>query len=115
MGWVQRRRDHGQLLFVDLRDRSGIVQVVFHKDSAPEAHAKAETLRGEFVVAVEGRVLRREKPNPELPTGEIEVIAARLLILNTAQTPPFTIEDDTTAVEETRLRYRYLDLRRPRL
>ena len=115
MGWVHRRRDHGQLLFVDLRDRAGLVQVVFHKDSAPEAHAKAESLRGEFVAAVEGRVARREKPNPDLPTGEIEVIATRVLILNTAQTPPFTVEDDTTAVEETRLHYRYLDLRRPRL
>ena len=115
MGWVHRRRDHGHLLFVDLRDRAGLVQVVFHKDGAPEAHAKAETLRAEFVVAVEGRVARREKPNPELPTGEIEVIATRLHVLNTAQTPPFTVEDDTTAVEETRLRFRYLDLRRPRL
>jgi aspartyl-tRNA synthetase len=115
MGWVARRRDHGQLLFVDLRDRTGIVQVVFHKDAAPEAHAKAESLRGEYVVAVEGRVARREKPNPELPTGEIEVNATRVLLLNTAQTPPFTVEDDTTAVEETRLRYRYLDLRRPKL
>ena len=115
MGWVHRRRDHGQLIFIDLRDRSGLVQVVFHKEQAPEAHAKAESLRAEFVAAIEGRVARREKPNPELPTGEIEVIATRLLILNTAQTPPFTVEDDTTAVEETRLHYRYLDLRRPRL
>jgi aspartyl-tRNA synthetase len=115
MGWVHRRRDHGQLLFVDLRDRAGLVQVVFHKDHAAEAHAKAEGLRAEFVVAVEGRVARREKPNPELETGEIEINATRLHVLNTAATPPFTVEDDTTAVEETRLRYRYLDLRRPRL
>ena len=115
MGWVARRRDHGQLLFVDLRDRSGLVQVVFHKDAAPEAHAKAESLRAEYVIAVEGRVARREKPNPELPTGEIEVNATHVSVLNTAQTPPFTVEDDTTAVEETRLRYRYLDLRRPKL
>ena len=115
MGWVHRRRDHGQIIFIDLRDRAGLAQVVFHKDSAPQAHAKAESLRSEFVVAVEGRVTRREKPNPDLPTGEIEVIATRLLLLNTAETPPFTVEDDTTAVEETRLRYRYLDLRRPRL
>ncbi len=115
MGWVHRRRDHGQIIFIDLRDRAGLVQVVFRQDGAPEAHAKAESLRAEYVVAIEGRVARREKPNPELPTGEIEVIATRLLILNTAQTPPFTIEDETTAVEETRLRYRYLDLRRPRL
>jgi aspartyl-tRNA synthetase len=115
MGWVHRRRDHGQLIFIDLRDRAGIAQVVFRKETAPEAHSKAENLRSEYVIAVEGRVARREKPNPELPTGEIEVIASRLLLLNTAQTPPFTVEDETTAVEETRLRYRYLDLRRPRL
>jgi aspartyl-tRNA synthetase len=114
MGWVHRRRDHGQLLFVDLRDRSGLVQVVFHEDCAPEAHAKAEDLRAEFVVAVEGRVVLREKPNPELPTGEIEVLATKLLVLNNAKTPPFGIEDEVTASEETRLRYRYLDLRRPR-
>ena len=115
MGWVARRRDHGQLLFVDLRDRAGITQVVFHKDGAPEAHAKAESLRAEYVIAVEGRVARREKRNPDLATGEIEVIATRVLLLNTAQTPPFTVEDDTTAAEETRLHYRYLDLRRPKL
>ena len=115
MGWVHRRRDHGQLIFIDLRDRAGIAQVVFHKDRAPEAHSKAEDLRSEFVIAVEGRVARREKPNPDLPTGEVEVIVERLLLLNTAQTPPFTVDDETTAVEETRLRYRYLDLRRPRL
>jgi aspartyl-tRNA synthetase len=114
MGWVNRRRDHGQVLFIDLRDRSGIAQIVFNKDQAPEAHAKADTLRAEFVAAVEGRVVRREKPNSELPTGEVELFATRLHILNNANTPPFTIEDDTTASEETRLRYRYLDLRRPR-
>jgi len=115
MGWVHRRRDHGQLLFVDLRDRAGLVQVVFNKVRAPEAHAQAESVRGEFVIAVKGKVAAREKRNPELPTGDIEVIASGVFILNTAQTPPFTIADDTTAVEETRLRYRYLDLRRPRL
>jgi aspartyl-tRNA synthetase len=114
MGWVHRRRDHGQLIFIDLRDRAGLVQIVFNRDSAPEAHAKAEELRAEFVVAVEGKVLRREKPNPELPTGEVEVLAKRLHILNNAKTPPFVVEDDTAAAEETRLRYRYLDLRRPR-
>src|SRR6202162_4794444 len=77
MGWVHRRRDLGQLIFIDLRDRAGIVQVVFNKEQHPEAHAKAEELRSEFVVAVEGRILRRGKSNPELPTGEIEVLAAR--------------------------------------
>jgi aspartyl-tRNA synthetase len=114
MGWVHRRRDLGQLIFIDLRDRAGIVQVVFNKEQHPEAHAKAEELRSEFVVAVEGRVLRRGKANPEIPTGEVEVLAARLHILNNSKTPPFQIEDEVTASEETRLRYRYLDLRRPR-
>jgi len=114
-GWVHRRRDLGQLIFIDLRDRAGIVQVVFNKEQNPEAHAKAEELRSEFVVAVEGRVLRRQKSNPEIATGEIEIAATRLHILNNAKTPPFGIEDEVTANEETRLRYRYLDLRRPRL
>jgi aspartyl-tRNA synthetase len=114
MGWVQRRRDLGQLIFIDLRDRAGIAQIVLNREQNPEAHAKAEELRAEFVVAVEGRVLRRQKPNREIPTGEVEVMATRLHILNNAKTPPFTIEDEVTASEETRLRYRYLDLRRPR-
>jgi len=115
MGWVHRRRDLGQLIFIDLRDRAGIAQIVFNKELHPEAHAKAETLRSEFVVAIEGRVLRRQKSNPEIATGEVEVLATRLHILNNAKTPPFAIEDEVTASEETRLRYRYLDLRRPRL
>jgi len=123
MGWVHRRRDLGQLIFIDLRDRAGIadlrdragiVQIVFNKELQPAAHARAEELRGEYVVAVEGRVVRRQKPNPELPTGEVEVVAAKLHLLNTAKTPPFLIEEEITASEETRLRYRYLDLRRPR-
>ncbi|HXZ12439.1 MAG TPA: aspartate--tRNA ligase [Candidatus Sulfotelmatobacter sp.] len=115
MGWVHRRRDLGQLIFIDLRDRVGIAQIVFNKELHPEAHSKAEELRSEYVVAVEGRVLRRQKPNPEISTGEVEVMASRLHILNTSKTPPFQIEDEITATEETRLRYRYLDLRRPRL
>jgi len=115
MGWVHRRRDLGQLIFIDLRDRAGIAQIVFNKELHPEAHAKAETLRSEFVVAVEGRVLRRQKSNPEIATGEVEVVATRLHVLNNAKTPPFAIEDEATASEETRLRYRYLDLRRPKL
>ena len=113
-GWVHRRRDLGQLIFIDLRDRAGIAQIVFNKEQHPEAHAKAEELRSEFVVAVEGRVVRRQKANPEIATGEVEVIATRLHLLNTAKTPPFQVEDEVTASEETRLRYRYLDLRRPR-
>ena len=115
MGWVHRRRDLGQLIFIDLRDRAGIAQIVFNQELHPEAHAKAEELRSEFVVAVEGRVLRRQKSNPEIATGEVEVMATRLHILNNAKTPPFQIEDEVTASEETRLRYRYLDLRRPRM
>ena len=113
MGWVHRRRDLGQLIFIDLRDRAGIAQIVFNKELHPEAHAKAEQLRSEFVVAVEGRVLRRQKPNPEIESGDVEVMATRLHILNNSKTPPFQIEDEVTASEETRLRYRYLDLRRP--
>jgi aspartyl-tRNA synthetase len=111
-GWVHRRRDLGQLIFIDLRDRAGIVQVVFNPANAPEAHRKAEQLRSEFVAAVRGRVVRREKPNQDIATGEIEVVASELKILNTAKAPPFPIEDEINATEETRLRYRYIDLRR---
>ncbi len=112
MGWVHRRRDLGQLIFLDLRDRAGICQVVCNRDKYPEAHTKADEVRPEYVVAVEGRVNRREKPNPEIATGDVEVLATRVYILNNAKTPPFQIEDETNANEETRLRYRYIDLRR---
>jgi aspartyl-tRNA synthetase len=114
MGWVHRRRDLGHLLFLDVRDRTGIVQVVCNKESQPEAHSKAEQARGEFVVAVEGKVVARQKANPEIPTGEVELVAEKLHILNNAKTPPFPIEGEINAAEETRLRYRYLDLRRPK-
>ena len=114
MGWVHRRRDLGHLLFLDVRDRTGIVQVVFNKESQPEAHSKAEQARGEFVVAVEGKIVARHKANPEIPSGEVELVAERLHILNNAKTPPFPIEEEINAAEETRLRYRYLDLRRPK-
>jgi aspartyl-tRNA synthetase len=114
MGWMHRRRNLGNLLFLDVRDRTGIVQVVFNKETQPEAHAKAEQARSEFVVAVEGKVVKREKANPEIATGEVELVATKLHILNTAKTPPFPIEDEINAAEETRLRYRYLDLRRPK-
>jgi len=113
MGWVHRRRDLGNIIFIDLRDRGGIAQIVFNKELADAAHARAEELRGEYVMAVRGRVMRRQKPNPELTSGEVEVFASELRILNTAKTPPFVIEDQVNASEETRLRYRYLDLRRP--
>ena len=114
LGWVARRRDLGNLLFLDVRDRTGIVQVVFNKETQPEAHAKAEHARSEFVVGVEGHVVKREKVNPDLATGEVELIAAKLHVLNNAKTPPFPIEDQINAAEETRLRFRYLDLRRPK-
>jgi len=112
MGWVARRRDLGNLLFLDVRDRTGIVQVVFNKETQPAAHAKAEQARSEFVVGVEGKVLKRQKANPELASGEVELVAAKLHILNNAKTPPFPIEDEINAAEETRLRFRYIDLRR---
>ncbi|HEV8384264.1 MAG TPA: aspartate--tRNA ligase [Candidatus Acidoferrales bacterium] len=120
MGWVARRRDLGNLIFIDLRDREGIVQVVFNPtlegaSGARDAHDKAQQLRSEFVVAVEGKVVRRAKPNPELASGDVEVMASALHILNTSATPPFVLENEPNATEETRLRYRYLDLRRPQL
>ncbi len=114
MGWVHRRRDLGNLIFIDLRDRSGLAQIVFNKELHAVAHARAEELRSEFVVAVTGRVVKRQKANPDLASGEVEIIVSDLRILNTAKTPPFVVEDETTASEETRLHYRYLDLRRTR-
>ena len=118
MGWVNRRRDHGDLIFLDLRDRTGITQVVFDKSISAEAHAKAETARPEFVVAVTGKVRDRGEGlrNPKMPTGDIEVVGSELLLLNDAKTPPFPIADDAPITnEEIRLKYRYLDLRRPEL
>jgi aspartyl-tRNA synthetase len=117
MGWVLRRRDHGGVIFVDLRDREGITQVVFNPERAPGAHAKAEAIRGEFVLGVRGQVRNRPEGmlNPNLPTGAIEVMANELKIFNQAQTPPFLIEDNVDVAEGTRLKYRHIDLRRPRL
>jgi aspartyl-tRNA synthetase len=116
-GWVWRRRDHGGVTFVDLRDREGLVQLVFHPEDAPDAHAEAQHLGSETVVRVTGEV--RERPagtvNPELPTGEIEVAVSGIEVLSVADTPPFVIEDRIEASEELRLRYRYLDLRRPEM
>jgi aspartyl-tRNA synthetase len=117
MGWVHRRRDHGGLIFIDLRDREGITQVVFYPDLSAEAHELAHQLRGEYVIAVQGRVARRPAgtENPGLPTGAIEVQVTDLLILNRAKPPIFPIEDETDAGEDLRLKYRFLDLRRPAL
>ena len=117
LGWVQRRRDLGGLIFVELRDRQGIVQVVFNPELNREAHEKAQSLRSEFVVGVKGKVVTRPEgtSNPKLKTGEIEVIAQELKILNPSKNPPFLIEDDEEVAENVRLQYRYLDLRRPRL
>jgi aspartyl-tRNA synthetase len=114
MGWVNRRRDHGNLIFLDIRDREGITQVVFDKESSPEAHAKAEAARPEYVVAVTGRVRERGPglKNPKMATGDIEVVAETCLLLNDAKTPPFSPAEDAIANEEVRLKYRYLDLRR---
>lgn len=114
-GWVHRRRDHGGVVFVDLRDRTGLVQVVFKPDTAPEAHSKAGELRAEYVIVVRGRVERRsdEALNTNLPTGEVEMVSAELRILNTATTPPFPLEDGATVDEALRLRHRVHDLRRP--
>ena len=114
MGWVNRRRDHGNLIFLDLRDRSGITQVVLDKEHSPEAHAKAEAARPEYVVAVTGTVRLRAAglENPKMSTGAIEVVANQLLLLNDAKTPPFSPAEDAIANEEVRLKYRYLDLRR---
>ncbi|WP_338832907.1 Aspartate--tRNA ligase [Moorella humiferrea] len=116
MGWVHRRRDHGGLIFIDLRDRSGLVQVVCDPESG-EAFKKAEEVRNEYVVAVRGRVRQRPEgtANPRLATGAIEVEARELRILNRAKTPPFYIEDNIGVDEALRLRYRYLDLRRPEM
>lgn len=113
-GWVQRRRDLGGLIFIDLRDRTGITQVVFSPDVA-EAHALADKVRSEYVIEIEGTVLLRSEDqiNPNVPNGKIEVEATSLIVINTAKTTPFQIEDRTDVSEDLRLKYRYLDLRRP--
>ena len=115
MGWVQKRRNLGSLIFIDLRDRSGLLQIVFDEDSVgAEGFAKAGTLRSEYVVAIEGNVQKRSAAvNENLKTGDIEVIATSLRILSESQTPPFAIEENSQTKEDIRLKYRYLDLRRP--
>ena len=116
-GWVDRRRDHGELVFIDLRDRSGIAQVVFNPEVSRECHRIAEQARNEYVLHVKGEVSLRPKgtENPKLPSGEIEVIAGEVEILNVSKTPPFYINEETEVDEAVRLKYRYLDLRRQKL
>lgn len=114
-GWVARRRDLGGLMFLDLRDRSGIAQVVVHPDDHPDVTAALAAVRGEWVIEVEGKAVRRENPNPDLPTGLVEVVATRAAVLSRAETPPITVAGESDASEETKLRFRYLDLRRPEL
>ncbi|MBC8235849.1 aspartate--tRNA ligase, partial [bacterium] len=117
MGWVQRRRDHGGLIFVDLRDRTGITQVVFSPEINAEVHQEAHQVRNEYVLGVKGKVRPRpeDTANPNLPTGDIELVVEQFEILNPAQTPPFPIEDKIEVAEEVRLKYRILDLRRPKM
>lgn len=116
-GWVLRRRDHGGVIFVDLRDKTGFAQIVFNPQVNEQAHNKAQDLRSEYVISVEGKVRARseEMINPKIPTGEIEVMVEKLELLNTSETPPFMLEDDIDTNEEIRLKYRYLDLRRPKI
>jgi len=117
MGWVQRRRDHGGVIFVDLRDRKGITQVVFNPEVGRKIHEKAHAIRSEYVIGIRGNVEKRLQgmTNPKLKTGEIEVFATELKIFNTAETPPFMIEDNLDVSENIRLKFRHIDLRRPLL
>ena len=117
-GWVWRRRDHGGLIFVDLRDNTGLTQLTFDPDnSGGQAFHTAEDIRPEWPIMVSGTVRHRpeDTANPNLPTGEIEVLVHEIVVLNTSKTPPFQIEDNIDTAEDTRLRYRYLDLRRPQM
>ena len=114
-GFTQKQRDKGELVFIDLRDRTGIVQLIFDEKSDRNVIAKAKEVRSEYVLMARGTVRRRESVNPDIPTGEVEIFVTELRILSKAQTPPFHISDESDTNEELRLRYRYLDLRRPAL
>ena len=115
-GWVGRRRDLGGLIFIDLRDREGVMQLVINpEEAAADVMTKAESLRSEFVIEVTGLVVAREQANDKLPTGSVELQVQELTILNTAKTTPFEIKDSVEVADDTRLRYRYLDLRRPEM
>src|SRR6266404_342122 len=117
MGWVHRRRDLGGVIFIHLRDREGVTQLVFHADNDAALHEKVEMLSSEYVIAVEGRVALRtpETINPTLPTGEVELVVEKLWILNESRTPPFPMEEEVDVKEDARLKYRYVDLRRPQM
>src|SRR6202521_4136750 len=117
MGWVHRRRDLGGVIFIHLRDRQGVTQIVFHADTGAELHAKAEMLGSEYVIGVEGTVAKRtpETVNANLETGEVEVVADKLWILNESRPPPFPMEETVDVKEDARLKYRYVDLRRPHM
>jgi len=117
MGWVNRRRDFGNLIFVDVRDRTGITQVVFNKELNPALHEKAGGLRSEFVLAVIGKVKQRDAAtvNKNISTGDVELVAEELRILNESKTPPFLPSENVLSNEEARLKYRYIDLRRPQM
>ena len=112
-GWVRKQRNLGSLIFIDLRDRTGYVQLAFDENSAPELFEAAASVRSEYVLAVSGTVRERSSKNPDIPTGDIEIYAETLSVLGESETPPFDITDDCKANEELRLKYRYLDLRRP--
>ena len=114
-GWVQRVRNLGNLIFIDLRDREGIVQVVVNHESGKDLMDKADSLGNEYVIEVKGKVVKRSSVNPEMKTGEVEVDATTITVLNEAKNPPFEIKDDLNANEQTKLKYRYLDLRRSTL
>jgi len=117
MGWAHRRRDHGAVIFIDMRDRSGHTQAIFHEDIDPAVHSRAEEVRAEYVIAVEGTVEKRspETVNPNMPTGEVEVVASKIWLLNESRTPPFPMEEHVDVAEDARLKYRYVDLRRPQM
>jgi aspartyl-tRNA synthetase len=117
MGWAHRRRDHGGVIFVDLRDREGLVQIVFNPETSPVAHEEAGRIRSEFVLAIIGKVRRRPEgmENKDIATGEVEIMVTELEILNESKTPPFTLEEGQEISETVRLKYRYLDLRRPQM
>ena len=114
-GWVHRRRDHGNIIFLDLRDRSGLIQVVFDPKSAPQAHNIAESVRNEWVLKIKGVVSNRPEGtvNPDMPTGDVEILANDIEIMSRSKTPPFYINEESDVDESIRLRYRYMDLRRP--